>query len=1237
MEEIIMKNKIPKRILAGILTFGMAASLMPGTAFAAETVTTHPGNQELQVEYFDSTLYNWDEDKANAVTAEADRAEGSTYQSTTVSYSQVAARETSSYRESNYWHKVGDEFYKVYYTRTRSWDWFDYVTTYTLYYRDGNSYREIGRTTNGYTQITLYEQRQGGYEGKGFYFTAGGNKQNSPNFSNWVDDRDDADKPKQNYYIYSGLAADKLGESANVPFSDAVNAAPLFATDGSNEDYTDVYENVKVPFVYDEETGYYTLDSDANAVYFNGEPADEAEMAIADRPAAHANSGVSGGWATGFFPFSGLKTSTHSAKESVSDDMVTSYAIDGSEDWGFGMVTSVNFQMTDDGLDANGNPITFEFSGDDDVWVYVDDMLVLDIGGTHDAVLGTINFKTGAVELTAPAYGGNTDNGGKTGMIGDMATDPGMENAQEGSMEQTNMYDVLGTNLTGFASEGQHTLKIYYMERGRGRSNCLIKFNLPQRDTVSVTKEITKSKTPDGQIDSLTDQEQETVNGWDFGFTLYKDGQPVANASFYRSKEGVEGTEPGATDRNGHFTLKNGETATFLDAIEDSTYYVVEDEPDPEAETEAYLTPEFSYTSDAYNQGQAEAADGFQSMKVTAQGSATGTDTIRFVCENYLNAELPNPSIQPADDLIVIDYGLPISISAERIISNDARRGDSYEITEISGGQYGEAVLSEDHSTITYKLEKQLNGIEEITYTAVAKSGEDLVSAPANGTIKIIPATSMYYEENFGSTTDENNLISGGMIQYSGQTDDQIVKWVREGSAAGGNQETGYVGDASDSTYGTDALYLQNTGDSYGTSRHAHADGAAGAAFEYDFTGTGTAIYGRTLPTTGYIEVKVTNNDTGKQADVQYINTRIIGDVAGAEELYNIPIYNNSELEYGNYHVRVYLYKQGTPINGYTDENGDMVEGSDESGADFYLDGIRVYEPLKGNEVAESAYAQDGETNTSVINIHSKLAVDSEEGQDGDEIFTLTDKYDDPEMGGDIMDLETYMDLGPNEEVYLYGDWYTVSFSLVNWDSQRYDLYLGMKSPAETPAKVMVGEKEYTVNNSTDCYYDISDQVVVERNPDGTLVGKVTILGVDGLVSLTNIKVTGDYEFNLGYAEDIEANGIDAQTLYLVSSGFFSDKDEEEEDSEEAASFVPENIRITCSYGSKNLKATVTVLTSDDVARLEIDGNVVEPKTMKGKNKYTYSQKNVTAGTIYSIVAYDEAGTASETYTVVAE
>lgn len=1135
-----MKNQISKRILAGILTFGMAASLMPGTVLAAETETTQPGNKKLQVEYFDSTLYNWDEDKANAATAEADQT---------------------------------------------AW---------------------------------------GKYEGKGFYFTSAGNKpgdQNVPSFSKWTN-------ANQNYYIYSGLAASKLDDSSNVPFSDNVNAANLFASESNK--YTEVYSNVKVPFVYDEGTGYYELNSDKWAVYFeNGMPSSDAKMTIADKPVSF-QAGTPKDPMCGFQPFKAVSIQTQKAYMGTSSDenqQTTAYKLrDNTPTYGFGMVTSVDFQMTDDGKDADGNPIEFSFSGDDDVWVYVDGVLALDIGGTHDAITGTIDFSTGDVTLTAEKYG----------KVGDKAKDPDLNDPTEDALSQGNLYEKLEKNLTEFASDGTHTLTIYYMDRGRGATNCLIKFNLPQRDTVSVTKEITKSKTPDGEIDDLTDLEQETVNDLNFGFTLYKDDRPVANASFYRSKEGEE-TVPGTTDKNGHFFLKNGETATFLDAIEDSTYYVVEDEPDPEEETEAYLTPEFRYTAEAYNQSLAEAADGFQSMKVTAQGSATGTDTIHFVCENYLNAELPNPSIQPADDLIVIDYGLPISISAERIISNDARRGDSYEVTGISGGKYGEAVLSEDHSTITYKLERQLNGIEEITYTAVAKSGEDLVSAPAQGTIKIIPATSMYYEENFGSTIDEGNRISGGMIEYSGQTDDQIVKWGSEGSAAGGNQETGYVGDASDSTYGTDALYLQNTGDSYGTSRHAHADGAAGAAFEYDFTGTGTAIYGRTLPTTGYIEVKVTNKDTGKQADVQYINTRIIGDVAEATELYNIPIYNNSELEYGNYHVRVYLYKQGTPVNGYTDENGDMVEGSDESGADFYLDGIRVYEPLKGNETAESAYAQDGETNTSVINIRSKLAVDSEEGHDGEEIFTLTDKYDDPEMGGDIMDLETYMNLGPKEEVYLYGKFYNVTFSLVNWDSQRYDLYLGMKSPTETSAKVKVGDKEYTVSNSTDCYYDISDQVKVERNPDGTLVGTVTIEGVENLVSLTNIKVTGDYEFELGYAEDIEANGIDAQTLYLVPSGFFSDKDEEVEDSEETAPFVPENIRITCSYGSKNLKATVTVLTSEDVARLEIDGNVVEPKTMKGKNKYTYSQKNVTAGTIYSIVAYDEAGTASETYTVVAE
>ena len=81
-----MKTKISKRILAGILTFGMAASLMPATAFAATDVDVDPGSGTLPVEYFNSTMYRWDEAEANRVTAEADRTEEEYYQQTTVRY-----------------------------------------------------------------------------------------------------------------------------------------------------------------------------------------------------------------------------------------------------------------------------------------------------------------------------------------------------------------------------------------------------------------------------------------------------------------------------------------------------------------------------------------------------------------------------------------------------------------------------------------------------------------------------------------------------------------------------------------------------------------------------------------------------------------------------------------------------------------------------------------------------------------------------------------------------------------------------------------------------------------------------------------------------------------------------------------------------------------------------------------------------------------------------------------------
>lgn len=1215
-EEIIMKNKISKRILAGILTFGMAASLMPATAFAATDVDVDPGSGTLPVEYFSSTMYRWDEAAANRATAEADRTEGEYYQQTTVRYNEVAAYSASSYSETSYLHKVGEDYYPVYYTRVTERVWFDRITTYTLYYKDGNSYEEIGQTTNGNTTITLYRLQQGGYEGKGFYFTSSDNKpedQYVPSFSKWS-------STNQNYYIYSGLAASDLDDSSNAPFSDNVNAANLFAAE-SNE-YTDVYSNVQVPFVYDEATGYYELNSDKWAVYFeNGQASSGTEMAIADKPVSFY-AGTPKNPMCGFQPFEDVSSQTQTAYMGTSadeDQQTTSYTLsDNTPTYGFGMVTSVDFQMTDDGKDADGNPIEFSFSGDDDVWVYVDGVLALDIGGTHDAITGTIDFSTGDVTLTAEKYG----------KVGDKATDSSLSNPSEDSLSQTNLYTALGTTLTGFASQGSHTLTIYYMDRGQGATNCLIRFNLPQRDTVSVTKEISQAKDNEGNKSPLTDAEQKSIDNVNFGFTIYEGETALAYKTYYIYENGeLIGTA--STTRWGHFTLQNNQEARFIVDIseEGKAYHVVEDD----LLESGYKEPEYSYSSNIRGVEVTEEASGFKGMTVQASGSSTAADSISFVCENFLDKNLPNPGAALADDTYVIDYGLPVKL--ENVMENDVWRGETAKVTKVEeigeyiseSGKYGETVLNDDGS-ITYTLTKPLDRVVTLQYTVqITGSGNtgdtetsETIEKTAN--IYIIPATSMYYEENFSD-----------MVTYRSN-----LEWkdIKDGKEYGAYQEEGEVGTASDSTYGTDAVYLNNVGDSYGTSKYVSTANYA-TQFSYEFTGTGTAIYSRISTDSPYIKVEITKD--GENVDRQYIDMRMIGNIATNTTLYNIPVYNNSGLGYGTYEVTVTVYKANTPVNGIVDETGNLITGTDKSGSEFYLDGIRVYQPVLNDDRAESAYASDGESNIALINIRSKIAADKEIGLGGDSFVTLTDIND------TIQSPEDYTSIGPNEELYLNEGDYTASFYLLNWDTQRYNLYLGMKTPGNNTASVQVGGRTVNLNNSADCYYDVSDYVTVEMldlDEDGTeetALGTLTISNATGLVSLTNIKVTGVDEFDIGYSEDIEGGDIEAQTLYLLPSNYSFTDDSDEGPADDAAVFEPERFEVHVNYAKLTKKATVNVATSKDVAYITIDGERVDPGVAGSSYSFALSFKKVAKGTTYEVIAYNADGVASERYTAVAE
>ena len=708
------------------------------------------------------------------------------------------------------------------------------------------------------------------------------------------------------------------------------------------------------------------------------------------------------------------------------------------------------------------------------------------------------------------------------------------------------------------------------------------------------------------------------LNNIDFRFTAYKNGAVVPNKSYsiYDANNNLVGT--GSTDNNGGFTLRNGQTATFKNISLDKavSYYVVED---TSSLSNRWTTPSWTAASTVTG-ATISGGNGATSDTVTVTGSGTTADAVTFVCTNSYTyvSEL---AVDASDDTIVIDYGLPVEIDVlhDDIISNGTFTSLTVDKTE---GTYGTVTVTEGNKLL-YTLTKPLSGIETFTYTVTAQDSINSSTATGTATLTIIPATSVYYEENFGP--ENGKLVT---------TKTNNATFTTVGTSLTRYQETGYVGTTTDSTYGTDAVYLDNLGDSYGTSLKVDTTNGA-AQYSYTFTGTGTTIYGRVSNVTGYIQVTV-KDSAGDTVDTQFIDTinYVTSDGESGQildtTLYNIPIYQNTGLDsgYDTYTVTIYVYKSGT-----------LHEVNNE----FYLDGIRVFQPMgtstednPGYATANSAYSADGEQNVAVVNIREKIVADAEGGY-ANNVVTLTD------VNGEILNVEEYSNIGPNQELYLKEN-YRASFALVKWDSKSYELYLGMKAPNGEASRVTVGSRAFTIGNSADCYYDISDYVEVETLPDGTVVGNVNITGVNGLTALTNLKVTGVDQFNLAYSKDIDAgnegdivtDNEDAEnTLYLVSRTFAAGLAEKAE--EEVPVFTPDSFKISCSYASRIKIATVNLISSKDVAYVTINGVKVPGWNLFGKLLFSKSYTRVAAGTTYEIVAYNADGVASETYTVTAK
>ncbi len=243
---------------------------------------------------------------------------------------------------------------------------------------------------------------------------------------------------------------------------------------GNDNAYKKSYENVTGLFQMDD-NGYYYYDMRKNFAELK-EGADGNQFVLYDTPAGKGDGVTNNG---NFFPFNKgedvFKEVGGKLQSLIKEDSpgINHY---------FGLTLDLDFRQPVNGKvnsHNNAQDMIFEFSGDDDVWIYIDDTLVLDIGGVHSEIYGTINFATGEVNIGL-AY--NQD-----GSYAAVPKDPKNDSRNKISTTLYDLFKEAGTankikwNGKTFASNTEHTLKMFYLERGNYDSSMTLRFNLTSK------------------------------------------------------------------------------------------------------------------------------------------------------------------------------------------------------------------------------------------------------------------------------------------------------------------------------------------------------------------------------------------------------------------------------------------------------------------------------------------------------------------------------------------------------------------------------------------------------------------------------------------------------------------------------------------------------------------------------------------------------------------------------------
>ena len=556
----------------------------------------------------------------------------------------------------------------------------------------------------------------------------------------------------------------------------------------------------------------------------------------------------------------------------------------------------------------------------------------------------------------------------------------------------------------------------------------------------------------------------------------------------------------------------------------------------------------------------------------------------------------------------VVDFGLPVVIPVSAF---DVEDFETVNTISFSGtdtkkverdGSYGHGSINTTTGDVTYTLQKPLDTKIPIpVYFTFAGNAQVVVR-----NVYVMPASNVYYEDSFvtfnpGSYGDNNTLINWTTVYETGrETDKEATQQLSELSS----------GDI----YGFDEAYKDSTEFSMGSAHKVTVtssmrDGwsqelSAWPTAKFSFKGTGFDVISLTNNTSGAILVDVYDSNGNKVKGYFVDNYFGYGKNdagewvempnGGDNILYQIPVIKVSGLTYGNYNVTITVFYN------------DAFEHNEDNSYDFWLDAIRVYEPLgsSGND----SYTVDGEGYPQYIRLHDEIV------KEGSSVGTSALFIE----GEKEADVAGYTNLGPNNEVYL-ANGQAISFKLSTND--KIDkVQIGAKAPTGTTGMTVNKDtaSKVEITSATEMYYDIT---TVAKG------GQVTITNNTGnILSLTNIKVTfsAENEVTLVALDDAaKENAVE-----IVRTLFAAPVVEQEK------TFEPSHFKATWSKNVRaGERAVLTVKTSEDVESITVNG--VPVTTYKTRTERTGWGRNAQRVT-YREFTYMISAAQNADYTVIA-